>query len=335
MKQATWATMAKKSLAGLLAAVTGLLLLGCASDGLETITVNEVTHSVFYAPQYAAMELGFFEEEGLRVDLVNGGGSDKSMTAVLSGDADIGLMGPETAVYVYNEGKEDHAVVIGQLTQRDGSFLVGRKDDPDFTWESLRGATIIGGRKGGMPLMTLEYVLRQKGLVPGEDVFVRTDIQFNLMAGAFEGSDADYVTLFEPTASLCEREGKGHLVAAVGAESGAVPFTAYLVKKSSLSEKTGLYQRYLNAVAKGQKWVAEHTPEEIAHVIAPQFPDSDEALLTAVAKNYQDIGAWCVSPVMAEEDFVRMQDIIETAGELAKRVPFAAIVDNSLAEKAR
>lgn len=325
----------KKTLAWFLAACTALLLTGCGSGGLEKITVNEVTHSVFYAPQYAAMELGFFEEEGLAVDLVNGGGSDKSMTAVLSGDADIGLMGPETAVYVYNEGKEDYAVVIGQLTQRDGSFLVGRQQDEDFDWESLRGTTIIGGRKGGMPLMTLEYVLRQKGLIPGVDVNVRTDIQFNLMAGAFEGSDAEYVTLFEPTASLCEREGKGYIVAAVGAESGPVPFTAYMVKRSRLESDADLYQRYMNAVARGQKWVAEHTPEEIAEVIAPQFPDSDVTLLTMVARNYQEINAWCTDPVMAEEDFTRMQDIIETAGELSTRVPFADVVDNTIAGQAK
>ena len=325
----------KKMLALFLAACTALLAAGCSTGGLEKITVNEVTHSVFYAPQYAAMELGFFEEEGLAVDLVNGGGSDKSMTAVLSGDADIGLMGPETAVYVYNEGKQDHAVVIGQLTQRDGSFLVGRKQDDAFDWESLRGTTIIGGRKGGMPLMTLEYVLRQKGLVPGVDVNVRTDIQFNLMAGAFEGSGAEYVTLFEPTASLCEQEGKGYIVAAVGAESGPVPFTAYLVRKSRLETDPILYQRYMNAVARGQKWVAEHTPEEIAAVIAPQFPDSDVALLTAVARNYQKIDAWCSNPVMAEEDFIRMQDIIEAAGELSARVPFEDVVDNTIARQAR
>lgn len=322
----------KKIIAWALCVLTAFCLCACQSTELQKVTVNEVTHSVFYAPQYAAMELGFFEEEGLYIDLVNGGGSDKSMTAVLSGDAHIGLMGPETAVYVYNEGKEDHAVVIGQLTQRDGSFLVGREKDESFDWESLRGTTVIGGRQGGMPQMTLEYVLKQKGLTPGVDVNVRTDIQFNLMAGAFEGSDAQFVTLFEPTASLCEREGKGFIVAAVGAESGAVPFTAYMVKKSSLEKDRDLYERYMRAVSKGQKWVAEHTPEEIAEVIAPQFPDADVALLTMVAKNYQDIDAWCKTPVMAEEDFVRMQDIIESAGELAARVPFDAIVDNSIAE---
>lgn len=313
-----------------------LLLALCPAamaEQLETVVVNEVTHSVFYAPQYVAMELGFFAEEGIAIDLVNGGGSDKSMTAVLADSADIGLMGPETAVYVYNQGKEDYAVVIGQLTQCDGSFLVGRAPDEAFSWESLRGKTIIGGRKGGMPVMTLEYVLRQKGLIPGQDVNVRTDIQFNLMAGAFEGSDAEFVTLFEPTASLCEREGKGYIVASVGQESGDIPFTGYMVKKSLLTEKRDLYTRYLRAVAKAQEWIHSHSAQEIAEAIAPQFPDSDIPLLTAVCENYLAIDAWKTTPAMLEEDYNRLLEVIDMAGELAARPPFAALIDNSVADE--
>ena len=321
----------RKVLVLLLVVLLMLAPMGLAQEKLEKVTLNEVTHSVFYAPQYVAMELGFFEEEGIEIDLVNGGGSDRSMTAVLTSEADIGLMGPETAVYVYNQGKEDHAVIIGQLTKTDGSFLVGREDDDAFDWMKVRGKTIIGGRPGGMPLMTLLYVLRQKGIVPGTDVNVRTDIQFNLMAGAFEGSDAEYVTLFEPTASLCEKEGIGYIVAAVGAESGEIPYTAYMVRKSLLHEKADLYTRFMKAVVKGQQWVATHTPEEIAQAIAPQFPDADVELLTAVAHNYQSIGAWCDTPVMQEEAFLRMQDVIEGAGELTARIPLDAIVDNSIA----
>jgi NitT/TauT family transport system substrate-binding protein len=225
-------------------------------------------------------------------------------------------------------------MIIGQLTNTDGSFLVGREKNDDFDWQELKGKTIIGGRPGGMPLMTLMYVLNQKRLTPGTDVNVRTDIQFNLMAGAFEGSDADYVTLFEPTASLCEKEGIGFIVASVGAESGPVSYTAYMVRKSLLEENRDLYLRFIRAVAKGQQWVAEHTPEEIAAAIAPQFPDADVELLTTVARNYQSIGAWCETPVMNEEAFTRMQDIIEASGELSTRVPLEAIVDNTIAQAA-
>ncbi len=322
----------KKGIVLLLAAMLILAPVGLAQEKLQKVTLNEVTHSVFYAPQYVAIEMGFFAQEGIEIDLVNGGGSDKSMTAILVSEADIGLMGPETAVYVYNQGKEDHAMIIGQLTNTDGSFLVGRENNDAFDWQSLKGKTIIGGRPGGMPLMTLLYVLKQNGLVPGTDVNVRTDIQFNLMAGAFEGSDADFVTLFEPTASLCEQAGKGFIVASVGAESGPVSYTGYMVRKSLLHQNGELYYRFIKAVAKGQQWVATHTPEEIAKAIAPQFPDADIALLTAVAKNYQAIGAWCETPVMNEAAFTRMQDIIEGAGELSSRVPFEAIVDNTIAQ---
>lgn len=324
----------KKGMVLLLVVLLMLTPVSLAQEKPQTLTLNEVTHSVFYAPQYVAIEMGFFAEEGIQIDLVNGGGSDKSMTAVLAGEADIGLMGPETAVYVYNQGKSDHAMIIGQLTNTDGSFLVGREKDEQFDWQKVKGKTIIGGRPGGMPLMTLLYVLKQKGIMPGADVNVRTDIQFNLMAGAFEGSDAAFVTLFEPTASLCQQAGKGFIVASVGAEGGEIPFTGYMVKKSLLTENADLYSRFIKAVAKGQQWVATHTPEEIAKAIAPQFPDADIEILTSVAKNYQTIHAWCETPVMKAEAFTRLQDIIEGAGELSARVPFEAIVDNSIAQAA-
>ncbi len=325
----------KKVAVWLLAALLLFSLCACGQSGLRKVNVNEVTHSVFYAPQYAAMALGFFEEEGLEIDLVNGGGSDKSMTALLSGDADIGLMGPETAVYVYNQGKEDHPMIVGQLTKRDGSLLVGREKDDGFDWQSLKGKTIIGGRKGGMPQMTLEYVRKLNGLTPGTDGNVRTDVQVNLMAGAFEGSDAEFVTLFEPTASLCEREGKGYIVAAVGAQCADLPYTCYMVRPETIEKDADMVQGYLNAVAKGQAWVLSHTPAEVAEVIAPQFPDSDEELLKTVVENYQSIGAWMADPVLTPDAFTMLQDILDDAGELTARVPHEDLVNNTFAEKAR
>ena len=321
-------TILMLALAVVVAAITG-----CSSTELKIVNVNEVTHSVFYAPQYVAMELGFFEEEGLKIDLVNGGGSDKSMTAVLSGDADIGLMGPETAVFVYNQGKENHPIIIGQLTQCDGSFLVSKTPYENFTWDDLRGKTLIGGRVGGMPNMTLEYVLRQKGIIPGVDVNVRTDIQFNLMAGAFEGSDAEFVALFEPVASLCEEQGVGYVVASVGAESGKVPYTAYIVDPAKIEQNRDMYESFMRAIYKGQKWVQEHTPAELAKVLVPQFPDSDVALLTKVAERYKSIDAWKTDPIMLEEDFIHLQEVIEDAGELTARIDYGELVDTSIAEK--
>ena len=221
----------KRFLCGVLAVLLPAALCACGAQETATVRLSEVTHSVFYAPQYVALEQGFFADEGLKIELSNGGGADKVMTAVLTGQADIGLAGPEACIYVYNQGKDDHPIVFGQLTKRDGSFLVGREDVP-FSWELLRGRTVIGGRAGGVPEMTLEYVMRQNGIVPGTDADVDTTVQFNMMAGAFTGGNGDFVTLFEPTATEVAQAGKGYILASVGQESGEIPYTAYFASQT-------------------------------------------------------------------------------------------------------
>ncbi|MFZ7103473.1 MAG: ABC transporter substrate-binding protein [Peptococcaceae bacterium] len=314
--------------------LTMSFLTGCGQETLTKVRLNEVTHSVFYAPLYAAINQGFFQEEGLDLELTNGQGADKVMTAVLSGQADIGFMGPEATVYVFNQGKEDYAVNFCQLTKRDGAFLVAREPDPDFSWEQVKGATIIGGRKGGVPEMTLEYVLKNKNIVPGKDVEVLTNIQFALMAGAFTGGTGDYVTLFEPVASTLEQEEAGYVVASVGQESGEIPYTVFSAQKSYLEENKEIIQKFTNAIYRGQLWTANHSPEEIAQVIKPSFPDSDEKILTAVAKRYKEIDAWAQNPLFTEEAFNRLQDVIELAGELDQRAPYDKLVTNAFAEEA-
>lgn len=311
-----------------------LVLSGCGNKELTKVRLNEVTHSVFYAPQYVAISQGFFKEEGLDIELANGQGADKVMTAVLSGQADIGLAGPEAAIYVYNEGKEDHAVVFAQMTKRDGSFLMGRKPEPDFKWSSLKGKSIIGGRKGGVPEMTLEFVLKMNGLVPGKDVDVNTSVQFALMAGAFTGGQGDYVALFEPTASLVEKEGKGYILASIGKESGEIPYTAYFAKKSYIEKNRGTIQKFSNAIYRGQIWVDTHIPEEIAKVIKPSFPDTDESILVTVAKRYKDQDAWNKDPVLKKESLDLLQKVIQEAGQLKKTVPYDKVVDTQFAQKA-
>lgn len=325
----------KKRIALILSLVlmTGLFA-ACGRQETNTkVRLNEVTHSVFYAPMYAALNLGFFEEEGLDVELTNGGGADKVMTAVLAGQADVGLAGPEACIYVLNEGREDYPLVFAQLTKRDGSFLVGRTDEP-FLWEKLKGSTIIGGRKGGVPEMTLEYVMRQNGVVPSEDAVVDTSVQFNMMAGAFTGGNGDYVTLFEPTATEVELEGKGYVLTSIGQESGEIPYTAFFAARSYIEENPQVVQSFTNAVARGQKWVQEHTAKEIAEAVADQFPDTKLDVLTLVAQRYKDIDAWNETPVMKQEALERLETVMETAGELDRRVDFAQLVDNTYAEQA-
>lgn len=326
----------KKLLALLLSAVLLIPVLGgCAKkDTLEKVELNEVTHSVFYAPFYAALELGFFADEGLDIELTNGGGADKVMTAVLAGQSDVGLAGPEACIYVHLEGREDYPMIFAQLTKRDGSFLVGREGG-DFSWEDLRGTTIIGGRVGGVPEMTLEYVLRQNGLEPGVDVTIDTSVQFNMMAGAFTGGSGDYVTLFEPTATQVEQEGKGYILTSLGLESGEIPYTAFFASQSYMEEHPDVIQGITNAVARGQQWVREHSASEIAEAIAPQFPDTDPEELEAVCQRHLDIDAWNETPVMKEESLNRLMDVMEGAGQLEARVDFNDLVDNSWAEKAQ
>jgi NitT/TauT family transport system substrate-binding protein len=332
--------MKKNYLFGALILVLALLLalpLGCSENGereLTKVRLNEVTHSVFYAPMYVAINQGFFEEEGIDLELTTGQGADKVMTALLSGQADIGFMGPEATIYVYNQGQDDYAVNFAQLTQRDGSFLVAREADPHFSWDKVRDTTIIGGRAGGMPLMTLEYILKNHGIMPGEDVEVLTHIQFALMAGAFTGGEGDYVTLFEPVAAALEIEGAGFVVASVGEDSGLVPYTVFSARKSYMDRYPEIVQRFTNAIYRGQIWVQARSPEEIAAAIEPSFPEVGLEVLTAVAKRYKEIDAWAHSPVFTEESFSRLQDIIETAGELDQRAPYSQLVTNSFAEDA-
>lgn len=313
-----------------------LVLPGCAGEKqLTRVRLSEVTHSVFYAPQYVAMSQGFFRQEGLDVELTNGGGADKVMTAVVSGQADMGLAGPEAAIYVMNQGKEDHPVILAQLTKRDGSFLVGRTPGP-FSWDQVRGKTIIGGRAGGVPEMTLEYVLRQNGVEPQQDAVVDTSVQFNMMAGAFTGGNGDYVTLFEPTATEVEQAGKGYILCSIGQESGEIPYTAYFASQAYIHDHADIVQRFTNAIARAQKWIAEHDAAQTAEIIAPQFPDTSVPVLTQVVQRYKDIDAWNATPVMTRSSLERLETVMETAGVLdhADWVDFDRLVDNSYAHNA-
>lgn len=298
------------------------------TDNLKTITVSEVTRSVFYAPQYVAIAAGYFEEEGIEIDLTTGQGADNVMTAVLSNQVDIGFAGPEASIYVYNEGKEDYAQVFAQLTKTDGSFLVSSKNIEDFEWSDLKGKTVIPGRKGGVPYMTLLYVLKQNGIDPQNDLVLDDSIDFDLMASAFSTGKADFVTLFEPTASQIELSGKGYIVASVGEEAGEIPYTAYFAKKSYIEQNTDIIQSFTDAIYKGQQYVETHTSKEIAELIKGFFPDTDVDMLANAIESYRQIDAWNTTPYMEEEDFNLLQNIIHDAGELEKYAPYSEVVNN-------
>ena len=300
---------------------------------LTTIQVNEVTRSIFYAPQYLAISNGFFEEEGLDIELTTGQGADKVMTAVLAGQSDIGFCGPEAAIYVYNEGKEDYIEVFAQVTQKDGSFLVSKEPIEDFKWTDLIGKTVIPGRKGGVPYMTFEYVLKQNGINPQADLVLDDSIKFDLMAGAFAGGNAEFVTLFEPTASMTQDAGKGYVIASVGEASGEIPYTAYCAKKSYIAENPTIIEGFTRAIYRGEQWVKEHTAREVAEKIQEFFPDTTIESLEKAVQKYKDIDAWKENPILEESAFDKLQVVMTEAGELDVKAPYDKIVNNSFAEK--
>lgn len=302
---------------------------------MKTVALSEVTRSIFYAPQYVALSQGFFEEEGLKIEVTTAQGADAVMTSVLANQSDIGFAGPEASIYVYNEGKEDHTEVFAQLTKRDGSFLVSRKENKNFKWQDVKGTTIIPGRKGGVPYMTLEYVLKKYGINPKTDVSLDDSISFDLMAGAFSAGNADYVALFEPTASSTEIAGKGYIVASIGKETEELPYTAYFAKKSYIEKNPDIIQKFTNAIYKGQKWVETHSTEEVADAISSYFPNAERDLIITVLNRYKEIDVWNQTPYLSEDGFNLLQTIMEEAGELKQKAPYDKVVNNNFANSVK
>ena len=332
--------MKKKFIAAAIAAVLAVAALPAAvsaeeKEELTEVTLNEVAHSIFYAPQYVAIEEGYFEEEGLKIDLVNGFGADKVMTAVISGEADIGFMGAEASVYAYQEGATDPVVNFAQLTQRAGNFLVAREEMPDFQWSDLKGKKVLGGRKGGMPEMVFEYILRKNGIDPQKDLTIDQSIDFGSTAAAFTGDDsAEFTVEFEPSATALEQEGAGYVVASLGVDSGYVPYTSYSAKTSYIEEHPEVIQKFTNGLQKGMEYVQTHTPAEIAAVIAPQFPETDLETITTIVTRYYEQDTWKENLVFEKESFELLQDILEESGELKERVDYDKLVTTAYAQKA-
>nr|WP_294493434.1 ABC transporter substrate-binding protein [uncultured Mediterraneibacter sp.] len=343
--------MKKRIISFLTAGVLSLsLLAGCASEDasdapstdsasteqekepeLIKVTLNEVAHSIFYAPMYVAIEEGYFEEEGIDLELVCGFGADKTMTAVISGETDIGFMGSEASIYTYAEGATDYVVNFAQLTQRAGNFLVAREEMPDFAWDDLKGHLVLGGRKGGMPEMVFEYILKQNGIDPETDLEINQGIDFGSTAAAFAEGQGDFTVEFEPGATSLESEGKGYVVASLGEDSGYVPYTAFSAKKSYIDENRDVIQGFTNALQKGMDYVQSHTPEEISAVIESQFPETDLATITTIVTRYYEQDTWKSNLIFEQSSFDLLQDILESAGELEERVPYDDLVTTEFA----
>ena len=337
MKNKKWISLA----AAVVLAVTALPMGVFAAkkdsteEKLTKVTLNEVAHSIFYAPQYVAIEEGYFKDEGLDLTLVTGFGADKTKTAVISGEADIGFMGAEASVYAYQEGATDAVVNFAQLTQRAGNFLVAREEMPDFKWEDLKDKKVLGGRKGGMPEMVFEYILRKNGLDPQKDLTIDQSIDFGYTAAAFTGdTSADFTVEFEPSATALEKEGAGYVVASLGVDSGYVPYTSYSAKTSYMDKNPEIIQKFTNALQKGMEYVQSHTPEEIAEVIAPQFAETDLDTVTAIVKRYYDQDTWKSNLIFEKESFELLEDILEDSGELSERVSYENLVTTKYAREA-
>ncbi|MBE6144827.1 MAG: ABC transporter substrate-binding protein [Firmicutes bacterium] len=315
--------------------VIGFILIKFNNEesNLKKVKVAEVTHSVFYAPQYVAHALGYFEEEGMDVEIMLIPGADKVTAAVLSNDVQIGFCGSEATIYVYNQGEKDYLVNFAGLTKRDGSFLVSRKKYDNFSLENLKGKEVIGGRKGGMPEMTFEWALKENGIDPKKDLNIDTSIAFAAMQGAFVGGTGDFVTLFEPNALQVEKQGLGYVVASIGELGGVVPYTAYNARKSYIEENPDVIEGFTNAIQKGLDYVYNHTDLEIAEIILDYFPDTSLNDLEEIVKRYRSIDSWFKTTYIEEENFNHIQKIMESASELDKEAPFSELVNNTYSKK--
>ncbi len=335
----------QKSLAALLAAVLLVMAVlgGCGknaggSKGTKVV-LNEVAHSIFYAPMYVAIEEGYFADEGINLELVTGYGADKTMTALLTGEADIGFMGSEASIYTYLQGAQDYAVNFAQLTQRAGNFLVSRKPIDDFKWDMLKGCYVLGGRKGGMPQMVFEYILKMNNINPDTDLNIDTSIDFGSTAAAFAGAKegdagyADFTVEFEPHATSLEAQGTGYIVASLGTDSGYVPYTAFCARKSYFAENQDTLLGFTKALQRGMDYVASHSAEEIAGVIQKQFPETELDTITTIVARYKNQDTWKSDLIFTEDSFKLLQNILMEAGELEEYVAYEDLVDNTFAEK--
>ncbi|WP_080844342.1 ABC transporter substrate-binding protein [Cytobacillus gottheilii] len=307
-------------------------LAACGSSDLQKVKIGEVTRSIFYAPQYVAIEKGFFEEEGLDIELTTTAGGDKTMTALLSDSIDVALVGSETSIYVAAQGANDPVINFAQLTQTDGTFLVSREKIDNFSWEMLEGSTFLGQRKGGMPQMAGEFTLKKHGIDPHNDLNLIQNIDFANIAPSFSSGTGEFVQLFEPTASVFEKEGIGHIVASFGVESGHLPYTTFMTKDSFMEENNETVEKFTRAIYKAQQWVDSHSAKETAEAISGYFEDTDTEIIEMAVDRYKSQGSFATDPILDAEEWDNLQNIMDEAGELPKRIDYEELVNTEFAE---
>lgn len=305
-----------------------------AAEKLTKVRLSEVVRSIFYAPQYVALALGFFEDEGLEIELSTAWGAHNGAAALISGDVDVGFFGPEASVYIYQQGAENHIIGFAQLTAKDGSFLMSREYIPDFTWEDVKGKVIIGARKGGVPQMMLEWILKQHGIEMGKDVEVITHLAFTAAAGAFQSGLGDFVAQFEPTLSELEAQGVGYFVASLGVDGGDVTYTVYHARKDYMEKHPDIIQRFTNAIYRGQRWVHSHTVEEIVDVVTPYFPGVSREIMIKATERYRSQDSWTRTPEISRSSFEHLLRVMINANELKQPVPFDELMTNDFARRA-
>ena len=300
------------------------------NSNLTKVTLAEVAHTIFYAPQYVAINNGYFEEEGIDLEVVLANGADAVMSAVLSGDVDIGFSGTEATIYVYNGGEKDYVKTFAGLTKRDGTFLVSREKYENFTLEDLKGKTVIGGRKGGMPEMTFEWALRENKIDPTTDLTIDTSIAFAAMQGAFIAGTGDFVTLFEPNALSVEQNGYGYVVAYIGQLGGEVPYTAYNAKISYIENNKNIIESFTKAINKGLQFVKENDAKTIAECIIDFFPDTSINDLIKIVDRYKQGDAWKENITINEDEFKHIQYSMNASNQLDSYVEYNKLIYSEL-----
>ncbi|WNR42305.1 ABC transporter substrate-binding protein [Paenibacillus roseipurpureus] len=308
---------------------------GTKTEVTTKVRIGEVTRSLFYAPQYVALSQGFFKDEGLDVELTTTPGGDKTMTALLSNAIDVALVGSETSIYVSQQGSDDPVINFAQLTQTDGTFLVARNKVENFDWNMLKGKVFLGQRKGGMPQMAGEFTLKKHNIDPQKDLQLIQNIEFANIVTAYASGTGEFVQLFEPQASIIEKEGKGFVLASFGVESGHLPYTVFMAKQSYMKANAGTIQKFTNAIQRAQKWVAAKSVDEITDAVLPYFKDIDVSIVKNVVKRYKEQGSYATDGIVDEAEWNNLLDVMSSAGELKERVAWSKLVNNSYAEKAK